>query len=407
MSEGVSEQRPLLDSAAGSAAQSMAAPGAMAKKKTMKKNKKQKKTSPLGLASLFVLIISWVGQSEVSKFLQKPGGAAYNAPFFITVLNQSCMVVALSLNFFLLPRRDVCSPGAYLKAHGLSVRTVALHSLYLAAVYCSSTYFWFRALGRAAVNVAIASGLYNSSVVWVFLLSLACRMEAFSIPKAVGVVLALAGVGMGSVSSGSAAGPSHNVSSPSPLQSPSMSVPYESSISHMQLGYVEVVGSAMLYAVFEVLLNRVTNAAGGNKATAKVPLAVANFFTGGVGLVHIFCLSLLLWPMDALAIEPFNWPTPDQWGLLWINAGLGTLFNVSFCTALVMTTPLFVSVSCLLTIPMSACVDLFYGQANFTGLQVGGMLLICAGFLCFLGLCGENEEEEEKEEEEEEHGGDV
>jgi drug/metabolite transporter (DMT)-like permease len=353
------------------------------------------KTSTLGLVSLVLLIAAWVGQSEVSKFLQEGTGESYNSPYFITILNQSCMIIALPLNLFLLPWRDFCSPGAYLKAQGLSVRTVALHSSYLALVYCASTYFWFSALGRTAVNVAIASGLYNSSVVWVFLLSLACGMETFTTAKAIGVVLALVGVGLGSISSESPEAPTMNISSPSPSQSEPTFALLHSNSHHMQLGYIEVIGSAILYAVFEVLLNRVTNSAArrrnnGNQENGnqEVPLAVANIFSGGIGLVHLFCLTILLWPLDALGIEPFHWPTSAQWGLLWVNAGLGTLFNVSFCAALVLTTPLFVSVSCLMTIPLAACVDLLRGQANFTGLQIGGMLLICVGFFCFLGLCG-------------------
>ena len=186
-----------------------------------------------------------------------------------------------------------------------------------------------------------------------------------------------------------------NISSPSPSQSEPTFALLHSNSHHMQLGYIEVIGSAILYAVFEVLLNRVTNSAArrrnnGNQENGnqEVPLAVANIFSGGIGLVHLFCLTILLWPLDALGIEPFHWPTSAQWGLLWVNAGLGTLFNVSFCAALVLTTPLFVSVSCLMTIPLAACVDLLRGQANFTGLQIGGMLLICVGFFCFLGLCG-------------------
>eukprot|EP00946_MAST-07B_sp_MAST-7B-sp1_P001927 g1927.t1 len=359
-----------------------------------------KRTSMLGVASLAVLIAAWVGQSEVSKFLQEGAGAAYNAPYFITVLNQSMMVLAVPLNLFLLPRRDVFFPGAYLSKFGLSVRAIALHSTYLAIVYCASTYFWFGSLGRKSVNVAIASGLYNSSVVWVFLLSLACGMEKFSALKAVGVATALAGVSAGSISTASAAASSNVSSSPSPspfshLRSAGNSPLHQS--FNIQIGYVEVVGSAMLYAVFEVLLNRVTNRAVAKHAEGgvvpDVPLAVANFFTAGVGFVHLFFLSLMLWPMDALGIEPFVWPTPEQWGLLWINAGLGTLFNISFCAALVLMSPLLVSISCLLTIPLAACVDLIRGQADFTGLQIVGMFLICAGFLCFLGICQQKRDE--------------
>jgi drug/metabolite transporter (DMT)-like permease len=360
--------------------------------------RRRKTTSTLGLAALVCLVVAWVGQSELSQFLQAARGSGYNAPYFITVLNQSMMVWAVCLNLFLLPRGDFLAPDAYLRRHGLSVRAVLLHSLYLAVVYCGSTYLWFSALGRKAVNVSIASGIYNSSVVWVFLLSLACRMETFTLPKAAGVVLALVGVGLGSVSSSSSSPPPGVPVSPSPSPAANATSPAPTTPSWaaspatygVQLGYIEVIGSAMLYSLFEVLLNLVTNAATrrvGNGGQ-EVPLAVANLFTGAVGLVHLLGLSLLLWPMDTLGVEPFRWPTSEQWGLLWFNAGLGTLFNVSFCAALVLTSPLFVSVSCLLTIPLAAGVDVVRGRAHFTALQVAGMAAICAGFLCFVGLCG-------------------
>ena len=199
---------------------------------------------------LAVLIAAWVGQSEAPKFLQE-GAVCVQRPYFITVLNQSMMVLAVPLNLFLLPRRDVFFPGAYLSKFGLSVRAIALHSTYLAIVYCASTYFWFGSLGRKSVNVAIASGLYNSSVVWVFLLSLACGMEKFSALKAVGVATALAGVARGPFQQHRLPLPPMCVSpSPSPFSHLRSAATRLFTGFNIQIGYVEVVGSAMLYAVF-------------------------------------------------------------------------------------------------------------------------------------------------------------
>ena len=385
---------------------------------------KQRMTA--GSIALISLIFAWVSQAELSKSLQHGSATIkpYNKPFFITILNQSMMVVAFGLNVFFLPKTQLCSPSKYLKDHGLSIRKVAMSGSFLAVIYCASTYFWFTSIGKNTVSVSVASGIYNSSVVWVFLLSLIFKIETFTIPKAIGVVLAIVGVALSSTSSSSTSPPSLSPSSSSPSSSPSpftwsvsssspSSLPAPSSMV-FNVGYIEVIGSAMLYALFEVVLKLITNAAlhRRNKNTIgskeeEVPIGIANIFTGTIGLAHLFLLSFLFIPFNAFGWEIFEWPSSSQWGLLWLNAGMGTMFNVSFVAAIALMSPTLVSVSCLLTIPIAAITDLILNNyraedqhVSFTSIKIVGLCCICLGFLAFVGICGQEKEEKEKEQEE-------
>ena len=393
-----------------------------------------------GTLALIFLIFAWVVQAEVSKSLQHGSKDVqpYNKPFFISMLNQSCMVSAFLLNGFFLTRKEFCSLPTYLANNGLSVYTVSIRCVQLGFIYCASTFLWFSSLGHNSISVSIASGIYNSSVVWVFLLGIFFRLESFTWAKGGGVLLAIVGVALSSITSSShSALPSANSSSPSsslPLpsspssSSPSSSLPLPSSPSSVlrlqkqhqgftfQFDYLQVVGSAMLYACFEVLLKLVTNAAqhkAGRSKHQDVPMAIANIFTGGVGVVHLFVLSWLFWPLNHFGWETFEWPSSAQWHGLVLNAGMGTIFNISFVASITLMSPALVSVSCLLTIPIAAITDLLLNasrdqseQVRFTAVNVIGLCLICSGFVAFTVHCGkkgvEEEEEEEEGEEEEE-----
>ena len=376
-----------------------------------------------GTLALIFLIFAWVVQAEVSKSLQhgSKNVQPYNKPFFISMLNQSCMVSAFLLNGFFLTRKEFCSLPTYLANNGLSVYTVSIRCVQLGFIYCASTFLWFSSLGHNSISVSIASGIYNSSVVWVFLLGIFFRLESFTWAKGGGVLLAIVGVALSSITSSShSALPSANSSSPSsslPLpSSPSLRLQKQHQGYTFQFDYLEVVGSAMLYACFEVLLKLVTNAAqhkAGRSKHQDVPMAIANIFTGGVGVVHLFVLSWLFWPLNHFGWETFEWPSVAQWHGLVLNAGMGTIFNISFVASITLMSPALVSVSCLLTIPIAAITDLLLNasrdqseQVRFTAVNVIGLCLICSGFVAFTVHCGkkgvEEEEEEEEGEEEEE-----
>ena len=238
-----------------------------------------------GTLSLILLIVAWVGQAEISKSLQHGSSthAKYNKPFFITILNQSMMTFGFLFNLFFLTKKEFVHPVQYLHQHGLRLNYFVQRCVVLGTVYCSSTYFWFKSMGDPSTSVSISSGIYNSSVVWVFLLSLLFRLETFAWLKLLGVVFAVVGVCLSSVSS---------ASSPSLAPSPaSTSLATLASLSSttltFQFGYLMVAGSAFLYATFEVFLKLTTNASQlrARLKIDEVPIGVANMFTG-----ELFCL---------------------------------------------------------------------------------------------------------------------
>jgi len=239
-----------------------------------------------GTLSLILLIVAWVGQAEISKSLQHGSSTTkkYNKPFFITILNQSMMTFGFLFNIFFLTKKEFVHPIQYLHQHGLRLTYFVQRCVVLGTIYCSSTYFWFKSMGYPSTSVSISSGIYNSSVVWVFLLSLLFRLETFAWLKLLGVVFAVVGVCLSSVSS---------VPSTSLAPSPSSSLSTLSSTTlTFQFAYLMVAGSAFLYATFEVFLKLTTNASQlrARLKIDEVPIGVANMFTGELFLNLCFSL---------------------------------------------------------------------------------------------------------------------
>ena len=80
--------------------------------------------------------------------------------------------------------------------------------------------------------------------------------------------------------------------------------------------------------------------------------------------------------MDKLGWEVFELPSAAQWRMLLLNAGMGTLFNVSFVAAVSLLSPTLVSVSCLLTVPIAAMADLLLNQYRDADEQVKKLNLV-------------------------------
>ncbi len=75
-----------------------------------------------------------------------------------------------------------------------------------------------------------------------------------------------------------------------------------------------------------------------------------------LGLTGLSTL-LMYWPLFFIlhysGMEIFEWPTPTQWNVILISSILDVFFNMLLLLAILLMSPLFVSVGSLLTIPLS------------------------------------------------------
>ena len=376
-----------------------------------------------GWTSLVLLVLSWVGQAELAQLIEtstSSTAANFNKPAFITILNQGCMFVCLPLAWIYLKAtgrksRDLGNENdaefsfvKYLAKQGYTRCGFTWNCVWLAFIYFFSTYLWYLALGSTidntrhaspsplsytpsslsissrprfatstkvpAVSVGLATAIYNTSVVFVWGFSLCLLGDSLSVGKMIGMLLALGGACLCGIS-----------------QSPLGDVSFN-------LWSFVVLGSAATYGLFEVMYKWTTLRAATRRPpefqkfseSVDVPLAMGQLFTGGIGLAHIFVVSVLLIPLHFSGVERFEWPTAAQWKLLAVNAVAGTLFNASFVMSLTLMEPLFVAMATLLTIPASFVADIFIdslrnelSQKEFGTARLSGMAAIVCGFLVF------------------------
>ena len=104
------------------------------------------------------------------------------------------------------------------------------------------------------------------------------------------------------------------------------------------------------------------------------------------GLIGLFGV-LFMWPgiilLDILNIEEFEIPTWTIIGYLFLAQCLAALQNVAFLIGIHFTSPLFMSVGILLTIPTSILFDWLLHDYILPAVSLCGVFLLCFSFLLF------------------------
>ena len=131
----------------------------------------------------------------------------------------------------------------------------------------------------------------------------------------------------------------------------------------------------MAYALYEVLYKRGLGDGGSDDAR------LINVATGLVGVCSIVIAAPGFPVLDSLGVEPFELP-PCVTVTLWLalNASLALVYNASFMMSVARLSPLITSVGFMLTIPMASVVDVLWHHAPLTWADLGGGVLIVAGF---------------------------
>jgi drug/metabolite transporter (DMT)-like permease len=103
-----------------------------------------------------------------------------------------------------------------------------------------------------------------------------------------------------------------------------------------------------------------------------------------LGLVGVYTL-LLSWPgiivVHYAGFEKFELPTGNALYGIIITMGLDSLFNILLMLAIFLSSPLFISVGSLMTIPASVLADYVFHDEVLAPVAYGGMACIISGFL--------------------------
>ncbi|KAM0456351.1 hypothetical protein ACHAPV_007293 [Trichoderma viride] len=352
----------------------------------------------LGICFLLTTVFLWTLSNFLASFIFSD--QTYDKPFFLVYFNTSMFAISLIPMFI----RYLAQRGI----HGLrsDVRRIWAEYRYQAAVASPATdeegsevherllvnehgpvwtstdeklgfretavlslefcILWFLAnyLSSACLqytSVASVTILTSTSSVWTLVFGAIFGVEIFSMRKLIGVLASLTGVAL--ISMVDLSGKSDENRGSFPHKTP----------GQIALGDTMAFMSAVLYGIYVTVMKRRV----GNEDKVNMQL----FF----GLVGVFNLSLL-WPLFFVLhwteMESFELPPTSQiWTIIIVNAIASFVSDLSWALAMLLTTPLVVTVGLSLTIPLSLIGEIFQYQQYSSFIYWIGAAVVFVSFV--------------------------
>ncbi|KAL6875389.1 hypothetical protein HDV57DRAFT_170566 [Trichoderma longibrachiatum] len=251
----------------------------------------------------------------------------------------------------------------------LGFRETAVLSLEFCMLWFMANYLASACLEHT--SVASVTILTSTSSVWTLVFGSLFGVETFSLRKLIGVVASLAGIVL--ISMVDLSGESDENRGSFPHKTP----------GQIALGDAMAFLSAVVYGIYVTVMKRRV----GDEDKVNMQL----FF----GLVGLFNLALL-WPLFFIlhwtGIEPFELPPTSQiWAIIIINAVASFVSDISWALAMLLTTPLVVTVGLSLTIPLSLVGEMVqYQQYSSFVYWIGAAVV----FVSFVFVNHETKEED-------------
>eukprot|EP00928_Gymnodinium_smaydae_P028895 TRINITY_DN21913_c0_g1_i1.p1 TRINITY_DN21913_c0_g1~~TRINITY_DN21913_c0_g1_i1.p1 ORF type:complete len:339 (-),score=30.28 TRINITY_DN21913_c0_g1_i1:41-1057(-) len=313
-----------------------------------------KRFDAIGYIACCLVVISWVAQSEVSQLVQVSN---YNKPLAITWFNHSAGIFVFPL--ILLTGGSV-SECYHKLTKKIGFKQLIIRALILSLIYLFADWIWY--IGLPYTSVAAGTAIFNVSSCFVSALSIMVG-EPHRPRHTLALILALSGAIAISFRPGT------NNASGEALSETSQA-----------LGNACVLLAAFSYAVYEVFFDQAL------KPVGDLDVMATNAFVSLCALLNVCFLWPALFCLDIPGMPSMIAETPEMpsatvvQGLL-TNAALATCFNLALAVALVRTSPLLASVSCMLTIPLSLLVDTIVHGDSFGVVELAGSAVVISGFL--------------------------
>ncbi|KAL4785567.1 hypothetical protein BJX76DRAFT_355959 [Aspergillus varians] len=368
----------------------------------------------LGICLLLVVVILWTASNFLASTIFADD--TYSKPFFVTYLNTSTFILPLftivstrlwglfragklyQVQSFenLLQQLDSHysdaeserilghgtasgsesdGPGAWNasrvddtgKKHDdqkLGLKATAKLSFHFCLLWFTANYFSMACLQFTTVGSTTI--LTSTSGVWTLIFGAMIGVEKFTIRKLAGVIASLIGIILISRVDLSATDSNPGADgggSTFPSKSP----------GEIALGDAMAAFSAVMYGVYTIVLKRQV----GDESRVNMQL-----FFGLVGLFNMF----LLWPgfilLHLAGAEPFALPdTSRVWTIILVNALSSLLSDICWAYAMLLTSPLVVTVGLSLTIPLSLVGQIFLQGEYATPLYWVGATVVFASFM--------------------------
>ncbi|QUC22621.1 uncharacterized protein UV8b_06862 [Ustilaginoidea virens] len=364
----------------------------------------------LGICLLLVTVFLWTLSNFLASFIFSDH--TYDKPFFLVYVNTSVFAVSLIPMFAKYAfrsgiqgvRSDLAQiwaehkqRGAYRKAateddasrgdgsmasaegagghvladgqEQLSFRETLVLSLEFCMLWFLANYFASACL--EFTSVASVTILTSTSSVWTLVFCALMRVEAFSVRKLVGVMASLVGIVL--ISTVDLSGESDENRGSFPHKTP----------GQIAIGDAMAFFSAIVYGMYVTVMKRRL----GHEDRVNMKL-----FFGLVGAINL----VLLWPLFFILhwtnVEPFELPpTGTIWIIIIVNSLSSYISDMSWAFAMLLTTPLVVTVGISLTIPLSLIGEMIqYGQYSSFVYWIGAAVV----FVSFVFVNHESREDE-------------
>lgn len=332
----------------------------------------------LGLVNLSLVVVFWVMSSFLVNELFESD--IYRKPFFITYVNTSCFV------FYLIPylRHEGLLVGDLIRklkgpqyqpvdspSYGseLSIEEPSdLEEISIQETVRLSLQFivlWFSAnlVTNASLSYTLVASqtiLSTTSSFFTLIIGYLYLIEKINQNKVIGIILSFSGVVIVTKIDATATN----------------SIPQNN--WYVLWGNLLALAGALIYGIYTILL----------KFKIMIPNSPrernlnTHLFFGFVGL---YCL-VFLWPVLVVLhftdLEHFALPTSSHvFTLLGINAFITFISDFCWCKAVLLTSPLTVTVGLSLTIPLAMVGDWFIKGFDLNGWYVFGAVIVTLGFL--------------------------
>ncbi|ORZ23236.1 hypothetical protein BCR42DRAFT_404322 [Absidia repens] len=326
-----------------------------------------------GFFALMGVVLIWVASSFAMNGIF--GVLEYNKPFLVTYLNTA------TFSFYLVPFLCTKSRQCMVKntkqlqesqltelesrSTAVNMKLSTTETIKLSLAFCILWFFANYTTNASLAYTSVGSSTILASMSGLFTLGIGAifNVEKITMVKLISVCISFVGVVL--VSYSDQRGYPHE-------QEPNVGA--TSAMSSALAGDILALLGAVFYGCYTTMLKvRI-----GDEDRIDMPL-----FFGFVGAFNI----LLLWPvfplLDLLGIETFQLPqTPILWIMVLLNAFIGTfLSDYLWLLAMLMTSPLVVTLGISLTIPLALVGDIVF--KNFVPhLQYAiGALLVVIGFV--------------------------
>ncbi|KAK4171566.1 hypothetical protein QBC36DRAFT_91680 [Triangularia setosa] len=368
----------------------------------------------LGICLLLVVVFFWTVSNFLASYIFSDG--TYSKPFFLVYVNTSMFAISL----IPITARYVIQNGWHtsisqakelwrgrsapllkdnedeedeerllvedegsLEANDLPPKEEKLslkETAWLSLEFCMLWFFanYFASACLEYTSVGSVTILTSTSSIWTLIFGALKRVESFTVRKLIGVLASLVGVIL--ISSVDLSGANDDSRG---------SFPHKSTWE-IAVGDSMALFSAVVYGIYVTVMKlRV-----GNEERVNMGL-----FFGLVGLFNV----VFLWPgffvLHFTGLEPFEWPpTGTVWAIIMLNSVASFFSDIIWAYAMLLTTPLIVTVGLSLNIPVSLIGEMIqYSQYSSWLYWVGaGIVVLSFVFVTHESHEGEGENKEQQ-----------